>query len=223
MSAAAAYVDLSQLSKALKISLAVFLAVAAASVWSGWLEIELLQRAAGGEAISEVEDAASEIRQGIAGGAYFVTFALTAIMFLRLIYLSNRNARILGANGMRFTPAWAAGWYFVPIASLWKPYQAAKEIFKASHPEFGTDWQQAPSPGVLPLWWMLWVISGAVAQGVFRAALRADTIDELLLSSWVMLISDALDVPLAVLAIVVVGRLSTWQSEKRRRLTSVPA
>jgi hypothetical protein len=223
MSAAEPCVDLSRLSNALKVSLALLMAVAAASLWSGWLEIDLLQRAARGEAIPDGEAAASEIRQGIVGGAYFVTFALTAIMFLRLIYLSNRNARILGANGMRFTPAWAVGWYFVPIASLWKPYQAVKEIFKASHPDFGTDWQQAPSPGVLPLWWMLWVISSAVAQGVFRAVLRADTIGELLFSSWVMLISDALDVPLAVTVMVVVGRLSTWQSEKRRRVASVGA
>lgn len=73
--------------------------------------------------------------------------------------LSNRNARALGATGMELTPGWAIGWYFVPVATLWKCYQALKEAFKASHPDFADNWREAPRPSILPRWWTLWVIA----------------------------------------------------------------
>lgn len=101
---------------------------------------------------------------------------------------------------------------------LWKPYQALKEIFKASHPDFTHDWQQAPHPSIFPLWWTLWIISNFIDQAAFRSAFRADTVDELIASSWITFVSDALDLPLGIVAIAVVAKLQTWQSEKRRRL-----
>ena len=45
---------------------------------------------------------------------------------------ANYNARQLGAADMRFTPGWAVGWHFIPIAWFWKPYQAMTEIWRAS-------------------------------------------------------------------------------------------
>jgi len=223
--------DLSGLTTLLKASLGVYMAVAAIGLWSGWLEIEILQRAASGAGVSEAEAAASDSRQALLGGLYLLVFVITGIMFLRWTYLSNLNARSLGATGMQFTPGWAVGWYFIPVATLWKPYQALKETFKASHPEFTQDWQNAPHPSILPLWWTLWImwtlwiiwwtlwiIGTFIGQAVFRSALRADTVDELLASSWITLVSDAVNLPLGIVAMTVVAKLQTWQSEKRHRV-----
>ncbi len=212
--------DLSGFAAVLKASLGVYMAIAAIGLWSGWLEIELLQRAASGMSVSEAEAAASDSRQALLRGLYLLVFVITGVMFLRWTYLSNRNARSLGAAGMQFTPGWAVGWYFVPVAWLWKPYQALKETFKASHPDFTQDWQHAPHPSILPLWWTLWIISTFVQQAVFHSALRADTANELLASSWIAFVSDALDLPLGIVAMAVVAKLQTWQSEKRRRLAA---
>jgi hypothetical protein len=212
--------DLSGLTAVLKASLGVYMAIAAIGLWSGWLEIEILQRAASGVSVSEAEASASDSRQAVLGGLYLLVFVATGVLFLRWTYLANRNARSLGVTGMQFTPGWAVGWYFVPVATLWKPYQALKETFKASHPDFVQDWRHAPHPGILPLWWTLWIISNFVGQAVFRSALRADTVDQLLASSWITFASDALDLPLGIVAIAVVAKLQTWQSEKHRRYAS---
>jgi hypothetical protein len=104
---------------------------------------------------------------------------------------------------------------------LWKPYQALKEIFKASHPDYAQDWRRAPRPGILPLWWALWILSIFVDQASLRAALRADTIDELLVSSWLEFISCALDLPLGIVVIFLVARLQEWQRAKQRQVASV--
>jgi len=56
----------------------------------------------------------------------------TSILFLMWIYRANSNARQLGAQGMKFSPGWSVGFYFIPILWFWKPYQAMKEIWQAS-------------------------------------------------------------------------------------------
>ena len=79
------------------------------------------------------------------------------VMILIWIYRANYNARQIGAAEMVFTPGWSIGWYFIPIAHLWKPYQAMKEIWKASsNPQ---SWHSQPTPALLPWWWFLWIIS----------------------------------------------------------------
>jgi hypothetical protein len=150
-------------------------------------------------------------------------FGITGIMFLRWTYLSNLNARSLCAAEMQFTPGWAVGWYFIPVATLWKPYQALKETFKASHPDFTRDWQHAPRPGILPLWWTLWIAGTFIGHAAFRSALRAETVDGLLELSWITLVWDSADLPLGMVAITVVGKLQMWQSEKRRRVAATAA
>jgi hypothetical protein len=218
MSDSTTFRDLTGLSAVLRASLGVYMAVAAIGLWSGWLEIDLLQRAADGATVTEAEAAASDSRQALLGGLNFLVILITGIMFLTWTYLSNRNARALGATGMHFTPGWAVGWYFIPVAMLWKPYQALKETLKASHPDSIEDWRDAPPPTILPIWWTLWIVSAFVDQAVLRAAFRAETVEQLLASSWIQLISNSLALPLGLVAIAIVGKLQRWQSERRQRL-----
>jgi hypothetical protein len=212
--------DLSGLTAALKTALGVYVAIAVVGLWSGWLEIELLQRIADGGVVSETEAAASDSRQQLLGGLYLIIFLVTVMIFSRWTYLANRNTRPLGADALEFTPGWAVGWYFVPIAFLWKPYQALKETFKASHPDFTENWKQAPHPAIMRLWWTLWILSNFVGQAIFQTTSRAETIDELLASSWLVLFSDALDLPLGIVVISLVSKLQAHQSEKRSRVAS---
>lgn len=98
-----------------------------------------------GSILSRSQDAV-----GVAGIFYLVVYIITSVLFLRWVYVSNRNARALGASDMQHSPGWSVGWYFIPIATLWKPYQAMKEIYKASHPNYKENWKEAEAPGFLP-------------------------------------------------------------------------
>jgi hypothetical protein len=211
--------DLSRLTARLKASLVVFMAVAAIGLWSGWLEIEILKRAADGAAVSRAEFRAGTLRQARVGVLDFLVSAVTGVLFLRWTYFSNRNARGL-ASGMPSTPGWAVGWNFVPVAAFWKPYEAFKNTFKASHPDFANEWHHAPHPRILPVWWTLWVIYTFAGSAALQVPLRANTIDGLLARSFVTFVSYALALPLGLIAMAVVAKLQTWQSEKRRRLVA---
>ena len=81
---------------------------------------------------------------------------ISAILILKWIYRANYNAYELGARNMLYTPGWSIGWYFIPIANLWKPYQAMKEIWKASsNPQ---SWKSQSRSSLLPWWWFLWIV-----------------------------------------------------------------
>jgi hypothetical protein len=95
--------------------------------------------------------------------AHVLIFILTAIAFLGWIYRANTNARALGARGMQFTPGWSIGWYFIPILSFWKPYQAMKEIWQAS--KSPDSWSsQDPVAPLVSNWWTLWLAANFLGQ-----------------------------------------------------------
>ncbi len=208
--------DLSRSSKHLRVLLWVSIVCTAVSLWSGLLEVELLQQIRSGVPVSEAEANISDAREGAIGAISTILILGTRILFLRWTYLTNQNAWALGAVGMENSPGWAVGWYFVPIATLWKPYQALRETFKASHPDYTDDWALAPRPRILPVWWSILIVS---SLGDFKLAIdswTAESLDELLSVSTREAIYDALYIPLCIVTIVVVRSLWRWQSVKHR-------
>lgn len=109
---------------------------------------------------SALESEPNNQTQRIAILFFPVTFIVSGILILKWIYRANYNAHQLGAKEMRFTPGGSIGWYFMPILSLWKPYQAMKEIWKASH--VPDDLHRAKVSLILPLWWSLFLVSNGL-------------------------------------------------------------
>lgn len=89
------------------------------------------------------------------------------VLLLVWTHRANHNARALGASGLRFTPGAPVGWYFVPIAWFWKPFQAMREIWRASSRP--ADWEDRQASALLGWWWGLWLLAlwgGFLAQEV---------------------------------------------------------
>jgi hypothetical protein len=65
-------------------------------------------------------------------------------------------------EGLRHTPGWAVGWWFVPLANLWKPYRAMSELARASaSPE---SWRDARPPRILFPWWVAWIAGTSITR-----------------------------------------------------------
>lgn len=79
-----------------------------------------------------------------------LTAVAATIVLLWWIYRVSVNVRRLGATGLRFTPVWSVGWFLVPVANLWKPYQILKELWTASANPLA--WQQERAGGLVR-WW----------------------------------------------------------------------
>lgn len=106
---------------------------------------------------------------GIFGmGALLFLFLLitTAVFFCRWTGQVSRNAHALAGRPLKFTPGWAVGWYFIPIANLWKPYFAMREIRNIS---LGRDAEEK-GDSVIVGWWSLWIIGNLIDNASFRTA-----------------------------------------------------
>jgi hypothetical protein len=150
----------------------------------------------------------SDQRQAMLGGAQIIVFVATGFFCLRWIHRMCHNARVR-ARYMQYTPGWSIGWYFIPIAYWWKPYQAMKEIWQESYEQAGPRGVEAGA--VLGWWWALWIIANLLSNTSFRISLRASTIDALLTSNSMALMSDLLQVPLNLVFIMMVRRLTSMQ------------
>ena len=192
---------------------------------SGFMEIGLLSRAQEGGTVTDAEAEANDTRQAIIGGLQVLTFVLTAIFFLMWIHRAHRNLPALGARGLKFTPNWAVGWFFVPFMNLVRPVQVVAEIWKASSPgnntSDGTAWKSARVSPIIWLWWVVWIIAGIVGQFAARLGLRAETLEMILVSSWAVFISDAIDMVAAVLAILVVSSIDKMQEAKAQQMATL--
>ena len=144
----------------------------------------------------------------VAGGTYTLIYILCAIAVARWIYRASENAHTL-SDELTISPGWAVGWYFVPIATLFKPFQAMRETWQASLSPHDPGSVEVPQS--MQLWWGLWILASVLGNISFRMSLNAKTAADLVLSSWVDIVSLAVDVPLAVLLITLMRQISANQ------------
>ncbi|WP_420138567.1 DUF4328 domain-containing protein [Sphingomonas sp.] len=90
----------------------------------------------------------------IVGLLSFFCMLICLIVIGMWIYRASANAHTI-APDLTIKAGWAVGWYFIPVANLFKPFQAMKEIWLASR--FGLNWQSQEAPGRLTAWWALWL------------------------------------------------------------------
>jgi len=202
--------------KAVTVLMGLYVLVTLVSLVSDVMEWNLLGDMGRGVDVPQERIESNDSRQAAIGLAYMASYFVLAIVFLRCLYVLNKNARALGADDMATTPGWNVGWFFVPIASLFKPYQAVRDVWKASAP---TDrpWRENPSSPLLGVWWALFLLSNVLGQATFRISMNAETIDGFQIASAVSIISGLVDVPLSAVALLLLHRLFGMQAEKHAR------
>jgi len=136
-------------------------------------------------------------------------FLVTGVLILRWIYRARECLDALSAVGMRFSPGWSIGWYFVPFANLWKPFRAMAEIWKAS--QTPQAWKDQPTPGLLRWWWGLWLLVSLLGQTVSRLAPHARTLEQLQGLSLLSVADSATHVALAATLTVIMERIDGMQ------------
>ncbi len=112
------------------------------------------------------------------------TQAVAGVLALIWIHRVSRNAQRLANHGLPMSAGWAVGWYFVPIAAIWKPFEGMEQTWKAS--VAGAAWRSVATPGLLRWWWGAWLAGGGI--GGFAGVLKqAGLHDRAVLSGLIML------------------------------------
>ena len=216
IAAPAGFRDPTTLTKLLTILIWASIAFGLVAIVSMIFEIKLLSDFQAGRALAPGEAESNDLRQQIIAYARMPLIFATVVVFAIWIYRAAYNTRQLGATGMQFSPGWAVGWYFIPFANLVKPYQAMKEIWKASAAP--ARWQDQSRGPILPLWWGFFLLSNFLSNASFRFSLFAKGIPQLTAADIVASASDAVDIVASLIALALVRQIYRMQMTNRAAL-----
>jgi hypothetical protein len=106
---------------------------------------------------------------GLAAILYVATLLIYLVLFLMWVHRTNRNAHVLEPS-LEMSPAWAVGWFFVPFASLIKPFEGVDQTWRISTDP--TRWKALDTPVLLRWWWGLFLaanLSGSLSDMVSKS------------------------------------------------------
>jgi hypothetical protein len=155
-------------------------------------------------------------RDGLIGVVTVAVILVTGIVFLTWLHRAARNLTALGATGLRFTPGWSVGYWFVPILNLWRPKQIVDDLWRASDAD-GDEWRSDSTPGLTLLWWPALLLSGFLA----RASASADIqeLSDLQRRNGLDLASDTASLVAAIVAILLVRAVTARQEGRAEQLS----
>lgn len=102
---------------------------------------------------------------GQSGYAYMAMVWVSGIASLIWLHEAAKNAKILRPS-FEHTPNWAVGWYFVPFANLYKPYEVMRDIWVASKGPTGDLFPKGDTR--IALWWWARILGGIAVNGMDR-------------------------------------------------------
>lgn len=92
---------------------------------------------------------------GLAIIAGLVTFIVAMIAFLLWFHKAIANLHAVGLAGLRARPVWSGASFFVPVAQLFVPFLAMRELWNRSHGE--DEYQSRTGVTQVAIWWMSFV------------------------------------------------------------------
>ncbi len=143
----------------------------------------------------------------------------TLALFLIWFYKMYRNLPSLGGTGLAFRTRSLIAFFFIPIVSLWKPYNATEEIWKVSDPSVVVSdrarRKETSSSTILVIWWIFWVISNLVGWYALRQSFTVDdSTESLIRMDSIYLVSEILTTISVLLTVFIVSEIDKRQSKK---------
>ncbi len=149
---------------------------------------------------------------GLSYITYTAVFLVSAVLVGMWIHRAHANLHEAGVDGLEFTPGWAIGWYFVPLANLVKPFQAMRELWATSHSE--SDSFGAAAPGEVKAWWGAWIVGNILSTISTRILVLGEGgPDAVALGNALALAANVTDVFAAVLLLKIVTGVTAAQRD----------
>jgi len=181
------------------------------AVVSGYMELELLQELSVGVVPTDDVLDANDNRQMAIGLLQTGLYLASVILFLnwfRRAYGNLHRMQVVAPEHQETMAVWS---FVIPLVNLYRPYQIAKEIATGIQMKLKaivTDYRPANHLGVLGFWWALFIITNYIGQFAFKTIFKDDTIEQLITSSQAYMVSDLLDIPAAILTLLIIQRIS---------------
>ena len=149
-----------------------------------------------------------------------LAFIFYIVLFFMWIYRTNSNSHTFTQGKIRHTPGWSVGWFFIPIANLWKSYKIPAEIWKAS--KLGPDYNHThTTPLFLKLWWVAWIADNLFSQISLRITDSAVEPHELINADRILFSSNIVSIISIILTIKMVKEINLLQENQSNPISEV--
>ena len=196
------------------IMLFVILFLDVVSGYSSYLQLGLLNDLNEGIFIAEDVLTANDLREQIIGIVYLIAMIVSAVFFIQWFRRAYYNLQVRTGN-CEHSDGWAAGSWFVPIISLFRPLHIMKELdAKTSRLIGSATGTVVPTNGiVIGFWWALWIITNYLGNYVLKMAFKEETLDNYISTTTLEMVNSFLGVPLAILAYFVVKNYAQKEAD----------
>lgn len=208
--------DNSKRAKNLIIVFWILIGLNAIGIISGYLELEILKNLQLGILVDDSTANANDMRQMVIGLLQTGLFIASIVVFLNWFRRSYGNLHRLGLKYLDHSESMAVWAWFIPLIVFFRPVQIMYEIWTETQEKIKKmDSTYVIKNGLLiiGLWWALFIISNFVGRYVLKTAFKDETLEQLIESSQAILISDILQIPEALLVILIVYQLSKMESK----------
>lgn len=142
----------------------------------------LLDRGVGGISLAEWHTSVSRVnRLAIIEQLLYLATTVAFLMWVHRAYLNLARA---GAPGLRFTPGWAVGYWFVPVLNIVRSKQILDDLWRATTPREDAD---SKDKGPLTIFWLCALVVAGLARIIARR--HGATIDGLKQMNGLLMVS----------------------------------
>lgn len=148
-----------------------------ASAWAVSLLVSIKRGNAVDQGLAGLVDGLS----GIIAIVSSLCYIATVVVFCVWLHRTVKNAHTVGMKEPK--PGWAVGSFFVPFVNLVVPFQAVSNASRVFSSAAGAGGHR---PGVVPIWWTLWLVgnfaANIAARLIFKNAFGSSqpSLDELI-------------------------------------------
>lgn len=194
-------------------------------LFSNTLECQLLSSGA----FSVEDGAANDARQQIIALFYSITYIISIVVFIRWFRRAYYNLH-QRAEVLNYSDDWASIAWFIPIVSLYRPYQITKEIFEETDQYLTKnkpDYKENISFSIIGIWWFFWIVNNIFSNISIRFSLNAETIDDFITASILNIINDILGVIAGIFAVLMIKEYSKietlfYETEQKVEVLETP-
>ena len=159
-------------------------------------------------ALSDVHDA-DDLVSAMATILGVLTLAIF-VVFIVYLYRASKNTELWNHNSRTWTPGWAIGGWFIPLANFVIPALVVSDTWRRSpEPRPTTDVSQRSGTRIVWLWWVLFVI------GIIGSRLDIDpsTISDARAQDWINIVTSIVLAASAIPLVIIVRTLARRQQE----------
>ena len=156
---------------------------------------------------------ASDTLRTVITAVNFIILVLSMIFFIMWFRRAYYNLHNLPWHNARHSEGWAAGSWFIPILSLFWPYQIMEDIWKGTQNAIKERFGEPQSTAIIAWWWAFYLVNNFFGYISAFATKGAADVEELLTATKVEFIGEIISIAAIIITIKVIQRTSSFEKE----------